>query len=374
MIEFVFLSGGRLFMAREGSDPRLVPSEFLESVRRRAQEIHRRHEWKGGGGGFGAVAWGRGGASPTDVEAAVNGVTRGASPGTILYSLEIDRLSAVLAFDPASSVERRLLHGSERRIRGVSMSPDGARLACALGHPDGTASIALLSPEGQDLTQVTEGDSIDGAPSWSPDSRRIAYHSAGVARTAQGAWAGVGRSQIHILDVDGGAIASAGSDPAFDCIQPSFGPTGDLYYLKRPPADRAGVWPLVKDVFAFPFRLAGAVFHYLNFFSARYSGKPLTTAGGRGRVDARRLAELSNLIDASRPEGPGADADAGPDQTLVRVGPGGDVDVIARRVIAFAPCAHGVLVARASGIHRIADGRETRLASARADALLCLAG
>ena len=50
----------------------------------------------------------------------------------------------------------------------------------------------------------------------------------------------------------------------------------------------------------FPFRLVNAIFHYLNFFSMTYSGKPLKTSGNARskEMDMRRLMLMGNYVNA----------------------------------------------------------------------------
>jgi hypothetical protein len=58
----------------------------------------------------------------------------------------------------------------------------------------------------------------------------------------------------------------------------------------------------VKDAVLFPFRMAQAIFQYFNFFSVRYTGKPLATSKGAAQrhPDLRQMMIWGNLIDADR--------------------------------------------------------------------------
>jgi hypothetical protein len=59
---------------------------------------------------------------------------------------------------------------------------------------------------------------------------------------------------------------------------------------------------MLKDIFLIPFRLLYAVFQYLNFFSAIYTGRKLTSAGGpKGRdMDMKQMMIWGNLVRAQR--------------------------------------------------------------------------
>ena len=99
MSGLAFVAGGRLHVVDAQGSARPLDSTFADSVRDRAQEIHRKHSWKGEGsqGGFGALAWGRQPTGPPSVNARLTGLSRAPEPGQILYSLEVDRLTAVCA-------------------------------------------------------------------------------------------------------------------------------------------------------------------------------------------------------------------------------------------------------------------------------------
>ena len=373
MSGLAFVAGGRLHVVDEQGSARPLDSTFADSVRDRAQEIHRKHSWKGEGsqGGFGALAWGRQPTGPPSVNARLTGLSRAPQPGQILYSLEVDRLTAVCASDPATGTERRLLHGSKTRLRDVCARPDRDEVVCAMQHPDGTASIALMSREAGDLRQVTEGESLDLCPSWADDGTpRIAYQSAGLGRDAQGRAAGYGRFEIHVLDLQRGEVETVAADPDCDLERPRIGPDGALYYLSRPHTGaRTSVVGMVKDFLLFPVRLLFAVFQYLNFFSARYTGKPLTTAGGPQRKagDLRRMLEWANLVDAQQR---GDDDTGGIPAThrLVRRRAAGGPEVIASGVACFDVAADGsVVYATGSEIRRLTvDGRTEKVCPAEA--------
>ncbi len=97
-----FVAAGKLHVCLAGRGPELVESAFVSTVQERAREIQRRHAWKGAQGGFGALAWGRQPQAPDTVHSLYTGLSRGPKPGTIVYSLEVDRLGAVCSYAPQS--------------------------------------------------------------------------------------------------------------------------------------------------------------------------------------------------------------------------------------------------------------------------------
>lgn len=86
-----------------------------------------------------------------------------------------------------------------------------------------------MSADASDLREVTEGESLDLHPSWAADgTERIAYQSAGLGRDASGRAAGFGRFEIHVLDLERGALDTLAADPAADLERPRLGPDGAL--------------------------------------------------------------------------------------------------------------------------------------------------
>jgi hypothetical protein len=305
-----FVADGALYRLESGKAPERLESPFGLEVRGRAQEIQRRHAWKSEGRGAmfmsRGLLWGGAGADPNRLQVQVTDIAHGTPAGELLYAMLAEGRTAVCRLRP-DGVERRLLHGSERRLEDLALSPAGAELACSVAHPDGSASLAVMTADATDLAEVTEGEARDAAPSWAPTGRRLVYESAGVGRDAQGRFAGLGPSTIHAIDLDQGAVEE---------------------------------------------------------FTARYTGKPLTTAGGprRAGADIRRMQQWSNLIEA--------EADANEEEAhpatpkswqLVRQRPDGRREVVAESALSYDIDAEGrVVYTTGSAIHLIEAGGAPR--------------
>jgi hypothetical protein len=235
-----------------------------------------------------------------------------------------------------------------------------------------------MHEEGGDSALVTDGDTLDGAPSWVPVApetkegrHQLVYQSVGLGRGANGIVAALAPSQIHLLDAEGGQLKTILSAPTFDYLAPQMTSEGVLYAMRRPyhegPA-RASAEALMKDGVFAPFRLLYAGFRYLDYVTMRYTGKPLVTSGNtKGRqVDARRLVERQN-IEAAGTEG-GEEAMRAPsDWVLVKKSPRSEEEVVAKSVAAFDLDRQGrVIVTDGAEIDQIdTDGRRSRLARAR---------
>jgi len=90
-----------------------------------------------------------------------------------------------------------------------SWSPDGSKIAFRrlVGDPSDpnlSAQLYVVNADGSDLTQLTEGVSIDQDPIWSPDGTQIAFKS-----NRQDA-AGTVENQIWVIGADGSGLKELG--------------------------------------------------------------------------------------------------------------------------------------------------------------------
>ena len=319
------------------------------------------------------MLWSQPGCDPCEFRIAVTSVCRGRNPGEVLYSLETDEISGVFALD-AAGVEQRLFHTADFRVRNVAVHPDGTSIAISVAHDRVTSDIAILDQDGSNLREVSEGDSIDQSPRWVPGAgRRLVFQSAGIGRDSAGRYSESGRFAVQLLDLDSGDIECLAEDPDADLLGPQMDATGALYYIHRPHKKKSGVDPvgIAKDTVLFPFRMSYAFFQFFNFFSMRYTGRPLATSKGAAQQtpDLKRMMLWGNLIDADRAarESRFGDADAPslvpPSWKLVRQSSTGK-QVVAEGVLSFDIAADGsVLYSNGSAVHRIESdaGRSERL-------------
>lgn len=378
-----YVAGGRVHVKLGEAPLRSFDSAFGQQVRDRHAEIQQRHSWKGEGRGasfMSGLLWGVPDKEVELLQIAITSLARGLGDDELLYTLDTEGRTAVCAFHCQDGTERRLLHGSPQRMRDLCARKEAGQIACSVHHPDGTASIALMNAEANDLREVTEGDAQDRSPSWAPGpGARLVYQSAGLGRTGAGRPSGLGPAEVHLLDLDQGTLETLASEPGRDLMAPRLDDEGTLYYIRRPHAgaQRASLPRMLIDLVLFPFRLLYAVFQYLNFFSARYTGKPLTTAGGPKRqgADARQMMVWSNLIAAGQQDGEEPESSVPRSWQLVRVRRGQKPETIAEGVLAFDLSAGGSLVySTGSAIHHLAsDGTHQRLLSdERVEALVSL--
>lgn len=362
-MNLAYISQGKLYVKLRTEPSRLIESPFAQEAQSRALEIHQRREWKtqGRGGRFmsGGALWGTDNFDPRAMRVEFGAVSRGPRPGEILTVLNTDHVGGLFLHDLNSGRETRLLHKERFLVRDLRRHPDLPLTACSISAPNGTARIALLTDETFELTEVTEGDSVDEAPAWVPHCRQtLVFQSAGVGRDAQGYPARLGPYALHRLDVDTGRLETLVEDPAWDFLFPHMDAAGALTFLRRPYEEGSSYSPFrfFGDVVLFPFRMGRALFHFFNVFSLMFSKKPLTRAGGpkaeddalgkillRGRwIDAQKA-----LRDVPRSGAPGALVPRS--WELVRRSAAGEETVLARRVIAYDIAADGTIVFSTGG-------------------------
>jgi hypothetical protein len=367
---FAYLEQGKLRLHAGGTGVTLE-SEFGRSLRERAAQIQHRHAWKTQGRGaqfMTGMLWPEQTGDPSGFRIAITSVAQGRNPGELLYSLETNEVSGIFAVD-ANGVEQRLFHTADFRVRHIALSADCSSIAASIFHNLFTSNIAVMQAEGTNLLMATEGDSCDLAPRWAPGpGRRLVFQSAGVGRDVAGRVCGLGPFAVQELDLDSGEMEVLAEEADCDLLGPQKAGDGALYYIRRPyrtGREKMSPWLALRDALLFPFRMAYAVFQFFNFFSMRYTGKPLSTSRGVGKrqLDLKQMMVWGNLIDAGSaaqqdghgdPEAPSLVPSS---WQLVRQAPGGRKEVLAKGVLSFDIAEDGsLLYSNGSAIHRIAPG------------------
>jgi hypothetical protein len=273
----------------------------------------------------------------------------------------------LLAIDNFGGEERRIWSKNAQKVRFLSVDRQTGDLACSVEHKLGTANLGVMLADGSGLMEATEGDSVDTAPRWVPGTRRrIVYQSAGVGRNREGHYAGLSPFAIQSLDLDNGEVESLAEDSRSDLLLPQMTTDGTLYYILRPYRTGVEFRPLnfFKDILMFPFRLVGAIFGYLNFFSMIYGGKKLSTSGGARQkpMDVRQMMMWGNLIQAQSQTGEdGEPMDLVPKSwQLLRKRPGSTAVVVAKGVLAYDVAEDGTVVySNGNAIFQVSpDGRK----------------
>jgi hypothetical protein len=346
----VYLSHGRLFFKSEESPATEIDSEFAQSIRQRAFELHRRHAWKTQGRGAkfmsggisGGALWGADLEDAAGIKIVVTGCA-GGSEGDLFYALQSPEISGLFRRKADTQTEQRLLHTSDFKIGHIAVQRETDRLAMSLQHRGG-ATIAVMDAAGSGFTEVTQGESADESPQWFPGGEnKIVFQSAGLAQNEQGQYVGRGPATIQSLDLDSGAMACLAEDSKFDLLGPKIDSDGPLYFIRRPyrgQRPRLNPQHLLEDILLFPFRLIYALFQYLNLLTMMYTGKPLARSGNAQQryADTGRMMIWGNLIEARKSllgNGEEANGLVPASWELCRKAADGNVEVLAKGVLAF---------------------------------------
>ncbi len=345
-LKLAYLSRGRLYFKLGDLAARQIDSQFGQDIVSRTVQRQQRNEWKTQSANnpfSGAMLWGMDQNDPSRLRVAIGAVGGGTRDGELLFALETDAVGGLFAYDWDKGEEKRLFHREALHVRDIDVHPDSHLIVCARHYQNGTANIAVV--RGNDLQSVTEGDSIDEAPSWIPGAgKQLVFQSAGIGRNQQGYAVGSGPFAIQRLDLQTGALTTVLESPSHDYLQPHMDAAGNLYFIRRPYEVGRQPYTVVKalqDVVLFPLRLLRAIFHWLNFMSLVYSRKPLTTAAGPKVEgdDAKTLILRGRVVDAEKALREGAQNEAPalvpPTWELVKLDPSGAERVLAKGVVAF---------------------------------------
>ena len=355
---FAYLSQGRLFLKDGDRDAQHIESHFGKEVVERALRMQQQNEWKTRKQGTpfgGSMLWGVQSADPRAAQVSISGVTHGGA-NDLFFVLNTEATGGLFRYDWQEQRERRLFHKEHFRARDLDWHSGHQMLVGSQSFENGTANIIVMNAEGRDLRQLTEGDSVDEAPSWMPGTeRRILFQSAGVARNQQGYYHGTAPFAIHQLDLDRREVTTLLEDAKYDFLCPRADMQGNLYVIRRPYENpnrsNYGIGQGIADFLLFPFRLLRAIFHFLNFFSMTFSQKPLTTASGPKIVseDEKTLLLRGRVVDVQKSLREAEKQKQAPSLVpqsweLLRREPSGKEETLAKGVLAFDATTDGAVI------------------------------
>lgn len=298
---FIFISKGKLFLKDNANQLEQIHSPYIQEMIDRLNRKKQMHGWKQNTS-LGQSFVGQGGSVAADqVELQV--VSAQFSNNKLIYFMKDSHVGGLFEYDTTTKNEKRLLHKQNLFLENLSVNPVNDKIICCEQHTNGIANIVMMSNDGNDYQQLTEGDTVDSSPTWTPgEDNSILYQSAGLARSEEGYVIAHGPSAIKMLDLQNNDVVSVLEDSDTDFLQPRVDRQGNLYFIRRPyEAQQYGGTNLMLDTILFPFRLARAVFHYLNFFSLMYSRKPLTSAEGpKVEADIKDMLIKGKRIDAEK--------------------------------------------------------------------------
>jgi hypothetical protein len=371
-----YLAQGKIRLKSGSTPPRSVESVYGNSIREKAIRAQQKHSWKGQGDSspFAAAAWGNKAMQGGEVPLIITSLCASKESGSLIYSLESGSLCALLEVRQLGAEEQRLWNDNNTRIRHVTVSKQTGDMVFSILHQNGTANIGVKRAGRSGYLELTEGDSFDTAPRWkSGDERFITYQSAGVGRNRDGHFLGFGPFTIQQLDTEAGEITTLVEESGKDCLAPHPASDGNLYFIQRPYVERElpSLFASIKNLLLFPLRLAHAIYNFLNFFSAIFSGRKLSTSSGAKarEMDMKQMMIWGNLVRAQRPgEIDDESADLVPKSwQLLRRSASGETKVMASGVLAYDVSADGAIVyTNGNAVFLLhSDGRREHILSER---------
>jgi hypothetical protein len=302
-LSVAWIARGRLFVKRGDGSVDEIESAFARNSLERELKHSNNNAWKDRSGVWGEMGMAPPGRAPWgegNKRRKIKFVTvaKGDSPDEIYYVLDMGPVGGLFKYNMELDEETRLMHSQSFSVRDISRHPVDGELAVSVRRDDGTMGLSINRHDGLYGKLITLSDTIDEAPSWLPDgSKRLVFQSSAIARDDDGRTLGKTVTRIELLDIEKQEITKLFEEDNEDLLQPRMADNDSVLYIRRPYKSShykpPTLWEVTQDVFLFPFRLARAAFHTLNFISMASSGKSLATSGG---PDDRRPDKKQPLL------------------------------------------------------------------------------
>ncbi len=315
---FYYIANGKLYFW-DGGKAEEITSGVLASYIDRVRDSAQRNEWKHSGEGARFRETFDPGADAESRIAAVSSRIFCAAPQgeSLIYSLAIDRTTGIYRRTAGTSAEGIVISSGDYAYQDFDIRGERMVVSAVFA---GESHIGVLQMNSPDCRMYTEGHCWDSCPVWSAWERDTVYYSsAGLAERSEeavqrpmdmsqmvtqmftaSAPVTRGPSAIMKLNIHAGTLDEFLADDRYDFVRPQSMPDGSLYYIRRPYAAESGGSPMgcLGDLLMLPFRLLGALFGFLNVFTAKYSGKTLSKSAGVKARDEEKMFIDGNLINA----------------------------------------------------------------------------
>lgn len=371
-MRIAYISEKKIYLC-EGGAVRELPckrvAHYIETVR----TINKNKEWKYTGTGARFTGAVREFSDDEASDYSINGLAwdgRG-----LVYSGVLGEMGNVYRMNPdkPDAAEEHIYNLMNTGIGRISFYGD--RFAAEMnGH------IALYDSN-HGCSEITEGDSVESAPSWSADGRELLCVSKGIAVSEKGMIFSPGA--VLSIDLAANTISEIFSSEKTDCALPRRDRDGNLWLIRQPYKSTVKKTPLWKDILLFPVRIIKAIGGFLNAFSVIFGGEPLRDGRKRSDVKSKQKSEKElffegRLIEAEKNQRENASkGEENPgifplSRELIKISPDGEETVVRRGVQDYLLLENGELVISngRSVIHIGKDG-ETVLAKAELAHSLC---
>jgi len=161
--------------------------------------------------------------------------------GLIAYSGQTDQGIQIFTMRP-NGHDNRQITALDGDAVNVDWSPDGRRIAFQFVHdPDVDCDIALVDPDGGDLTVLDRGQTCDQWPAFFPDGRLL----------FEGFDPATGDDALWVQNADGSGLHSIGNGPGL-ASSPEISPDGERisfigWNLQEDPDRQEGLFTMAAD-------------------------------------------------------------------------------------------------------------------------------
>ncbi|MCL2200212.1 MAG: hypothetical protein FWB80_14970 [Defluviitaleaceae bacterium] len=303
----LFLSEGRINILQE-STTRALECEIAEKYKERTRELRRKNEWKNSGSGatfmgssmFTGVFMGN---PDMDMKLPITGVSRHGE--RLIYALNTESSGGMYFTSPDTDEQDTHVYvNAVARFFELDVNDAGiVAVSCSDGNYF-ERHISLFDIEKNNFHNLTDGECSDCNPHWSrKDKNVLLYDSAGIGRDGHGNFAAFGPRSIYRLNTKTGDLDEILSGEKFEYTNPFEDADGSLYFIRRM-YKPVGETMSLKDIILAPFRVLRAIGSWFNFFSIRYTGEPLNTAGANPAKTAQKSQQQifidGNLIESEK--------------------------------------------------------------------------
>ena len=382
-MKVLYTTGEAMYLAEGGKSIEL-PSYRAQQYQATIEQITNNKAWKttGRGAQFMGVAEMQ---TEEDVKPVICGLAL--YHDEFLYTLRLDASGGMYRrdFSEKAQPEGHICSGNDVRLGAICAR--GEDVAACVQYPNGQSHIGMYHLPASYCTEITGGDSVETAPSWTPDGRCLLFASCGIGRSDRGI--AYSPNVIMEYNVHSERMETILEDEKYDFLAPKRDADDGLWYIRQPyrlGEEKVSYGSILLDVLLFPVRLLKAIGGFLNVFSMLFGGESLRANSQQSRdTKSKQKSEKDlffegNLIHAEQNEKENQrSGDTYPgllprNRVLIRRAPDGTEEVMAKAVLDYCLCSEGVVYSNGAHILlRKPDGSTEEIAKAKlASKLQCM--
>ncbi|MGA1869860.1 MAG: hypothetical protein ACMUJM_15100 [bacterium] len=294
----------------DGECWKLLTSQYLDKYIANRIALQRKNEWKTKG--FHAAFRGDfdySHALDADTmhnQASITGLAFINQGKEVIYSVTIENNSGLFRKSLMDNieVEGHILHNANIAISNLDYNEKSDEIVFSIQNEKGEKNLAKMHSTGACYQEITEGDSMDDNPIWDhEDSHIIYYETSGIIRDYNGMIINYGPKAINRLNLKTAEVDEFISHPDYDYFDPKIDKVGNLYCIQKPYKSLMGNSLSLKDTLLIPCKLLKAIFNWIEFFTIRNTGAPLTSGGptvAKSQNDLKQIIINNNIINAEK--------------------------------------------------------------------------